>query len=78
MAISERLKEAMTPDTPKREDELADAIDRWEEEERKLEMLGSEYVMPAPFLKTVLGNIMDVGKAKDHFEMLASQHKQWE
>ena len=41
-------------------------------------MMGSEYVIPLPFLKTALRKIMDVGKAKDHFDMLETQHSAWE
>ena len=42
MAVSERVKRIMIPDTPKQESMIAEAIDRWEEEKTKLEMPGTE------------------------------------
>ena len=68
----------MTLFTPKTEAMIADAVDQWEEEKRKLEMLGSEYVMQVPFLRTTLTKLTAVGKAKDHDEYIEGQCKSWD
>ena len=46
--------------------------------DRKLEMLGTEYVIQKPFLRAALQKLMDLGKAKDHYEALESQHRDWD
>ena len=40
-------------------------------------MLGTEYVMQKPFFRTALKKLIDLGKTRDHYETLESQHRDW-
>ena len=72
-AISERIKQVMTPASPKQESEIADHIDRWLERMRILEQMRKEYELPGPFKITALRHLM-IGKAKEYFEIVESRN----
>ena len=64
----------MTPTPPKSEENIADNIDKWEDQVRMLEEINREYALNDVFKRTALRSLM-VGKAKDHFEMLEAENK---
>ena len=68
LAIGERMRRIINPNTPKNESELAEAIDKWIEAERNLENIKDEYKLSKPFQFVALESIMNVGRAKDFYE----------
>jgi len=68
LGLSEQTRRVMHPDPPKREEDLADAVEAWAEKMRRLEGHGPKYALPAMFKQAALKLLM-VGKSKDHFDI---------
>jgi hypothetical protein len=77
LALTERTKMVMSPVQPRREDEIADAVDKWREQVRALESFGDMYKLSLAFKVTALKSLM-VGKAKEFFDSTFStvHHRQ--
>ena len=69
MAITQRTQIIMNPTIPKSEEGIADSIDRWKEQIRVFDTLGSEYSLPSAFKETALRQLM-IGKARDYYDSL--------
>ena len=74
MALSERVKIIMTPTPPKSEDNIADAIEKWEDQANSLKDINKEYELNDLFKRTALRTLM-VGKAKDRYEMIDTENE---
>ena len=69
-ALTDRMSKVMNPTPPKSDADLANAIDKWEENLRQLEAMGEKYNLVAEFRKTALGRLMSVGQAKGVYEQI--------
>ena len=72
-AVAERIRKLMSPPTPKKEQDVADAMDRWIESARTLENMKPEYKLQDPFEVTALESVMNIGQGKTYFENLKVQ-----
>ena len=63
LAITKRMSAYVSPGTPAKESQLADAIDRWIEEGRVLESMGDKYRLSEEWKSTAIERIMDVWQA---------------
>jgi len=61
----------MNPTPPKKEEEIADAIDRWCEAQRQIEEVDMDLRLKPMFNMAAL-KVMMVGKAEDFFENVES------
>ena len=77
-ATAERIRKMMSPSTPKGEQDIADAMDRWIESARTLENMKPEYKLQDPFKVTALESLMSVGQGKIYFENLKAQGLEFE
>ena len=68
MGLAEQARKLMHPDPPRREEELAEAIDQWLDKLKRLELHGKEYELPPVFKMNALRMLM-TGKAKEYFDM---------
>ena len=69
MAMSQRTKIVMTPIPAKKEEDIADSIDKWLEQLRAVEEMGDQYIMQPVFKIAALKSLM-IGRAKDYFETI--------
>ncbi len=58
----------MHPTQPKREEELAEHVEMWQDRMWRLEAHGDEFKMP-PLYKTSAVRMLMTGKVKDYFDM---------
>ena len=58
MALAERTRMLMGPEAPRREEDIAEALKKWCEQERLLQAHGDEYRLNAAFKFTALRVIM--------------------
>jgi hypothetical protein len=70
LGLAEQAKRLMQPDTPKKEEDMAEALDNWEDKCKRLTGYGEKYKLP-PVYKIVALRSLTIGKARDHFD-------QWE
>jgi hypothetical protein len=74
VGLTEQARRLMHPELPKKEEDLAEAVDNRVEKVRRLEAHGSKYALAAVFKVTALRCLM-VGKAKEYFELWESEHE---
>ena len=58
LALTEKTRELMAPNPVKHEYEIADALEKWSEQERTLRAHGDEYKLSAAFKVTALRMLM--------------------
>ena len=68
--VTDRMSKAMNPAPPKSDADLANAIERWEENLKQLEAMGEGYNLMTEFRKTALGRLMSGGQAKSIYEQI--------
>jgi hypothetical protein len=73
ITVAARIGKIMTPAAPKKDEELADAIDRWQESQRQLQEMDPEYGLMPVFKISALKQLMSV-RGKEYFENLESQY----
>ena len=64
LGLAEQARKLMHPDPPKREEELAEYVEMWQDKMRRLEAHGDEYKL-APVFKTNALRMLMTGKAKE-------------
>ena len=67
-ARSEQSAQLMNPNTASKEEDVAGAIELWEEKSSRLARHGADYVLPAAYKKVALKKIL-IGKSKETFEL---------
>ena len=86
MGLMERTKIVMNPTAPKREEDMASALDMWLERVKELRRYGAAYDLNVAFKVAAVKSLM-VGRAKDMFdqweEMISgggeiASEKQWD
>ena len=70
LGLAEEAKRLMQPDTPKREEDMAEALDSWGDTYNILSTYGMKHNLPSVY-KIVARRSLTVGRARDHFH-------QWE
>ena len=65
--LAEQAKRLMQPDTPKKEEDMAEALDNWEDKCKRLTGCGEKHKLP-PVYKIVALRSLTIGKARDHFD----------
>ena len=73
MTIQERTRSVMNPTPPKKEEEIASALESWVTETRLIEQQGPNYVLPPAFKMTALKIIMTI--KEDQFEQMLRSPK---
>ena len=68
LALSERTRMLMHPEAPKREEDIAEAIEKWCEQERLLLAHGDDYKLSAAFKITALRVLMSC--KREQFELM--------
>ena len=68
LGLMEQAAKAMSPSQAAKEDNVADAIELWEEKMNRLARHGEEYQLSEAFKKVALEKIL-VGKLRDNFEL---------
>ena len=68
--VTDRMNKAMNPSPPKSDADLANAIEKWEENLKQLEAMGEGYNLMTEFRKTALGRLMSGGQAKSIYEQI--------
>ena len=58
LALTEKTRQLMSPTPVKHEYEIADALEKWSEQERTLRVHGDEYKLSAAFKMTALRMLM--------------------
>ena len=58
LALTEKTRQLMSPTPVKHEYEIADALEKWSEQERTLRAHGDEYKLSAAFKVTALRELM--------------------
>ena len=58
----------MHPDPPKKEEELSEHVDAWQDKMRRLEAHGDEYKLPPMYKINALRMLM-IGKSKEYFDL---------
>ena len=74
LGITSQAMKLMQPEAPKKEEELAEALDIWLERVRRLEAHGDKYILPTLYKVAALRQLV-VGKAKEHYELWEQDHK---
>ena len=73
IALSEKTRQLMAPNPVKREHEIADALEKWSEQERTVRAHGDKYALPAVFKVTALRILMTC--KLEQFELLEREAK---
>ena len=73
LALSERTRMLIHPDAPKREEDIADSLEKWCEQERLLQAHGEDYKLSAAFKVTALKVLMSC--KKDQFENMERESR---
>jgi len=68
LGLAEQARRLIQPESPKKEEDIAEYVDLWEERINRLEAHGDEYKLSSLYKVTALRQLM-VGKAIDHFEI---------
>ena len=68
LGLAEQARKLMHPDPPKREEELAECVEMWQDKMRRLEAHGDEYKL-APVFKINALRMLMTGKAKEYFDL---------
>ena len=68
LGLSEQARRLMHPDPPKKEEELSEHVDAWQDKMRRSEALGDEYKLPAMYKINALRMLM-IGKSKEYFDL---------
>ncbi len=63
----------MHPSPPKKEEELAEYVETWQNKMRRLEARGGEFKF-APLFKVHALRMLMTGKAKEHFDLWEADH----
>ena len=63
LGLTSQAMNSMHPETPKKEEDIAECLDQWVEIVRRLEAHGSKYALP-PLYKVTAMKLMMVGRAK--------------
>ena len=66
LGLAEQARMLMHPAPPKREEELADHVEMWQDNMRRLETQGDEFKL-APVFKINALRILVAGKAQEYF-----------
>ena len=69
LAMTERMKTIMTPTPPKKEEDIADAIAKWNEQCKAVEEMGASHILPETFRKIALKSLM-IGRGKEYYETM--------
>ena len=72
LGLAARATRIMHPQTPKKEEDIIAAIDRWNEQMKLLANYGASHELPNVFKIAALKTLMNVGKAKEYFETIES------
>ena len=70
--MKEQAALLMNPATAAKEEEIAEAIERWEEKVNRLARHGEDYRLPEAFKEVALKQML-TGKIKDNFELWQSE-----
>ena len=73
LALSERTRMLINPEAPRREEDIADALEKWCEQERLLPAHGEDYKLSAAFKVTALKVLMNC--KKEQFETMERESK---
>ena len=77
LGLTEQTRRLMHPEAPKKQEDLADAVDTWVERVKRLEAHGDKYALPALYKVTALRLLM-VGTSKDHFELWGAEYQNYD
>jgi hypothetical protein len=72
MGLAEQARRLMQPETPKKEEDIAQAIEEWEMRLTRLAAHGKEYELNAMF-KIIALRSLTTGRAREYFEMWESE-----
>ena len=72
MGLAEQARRLMQPETPKKEVEMAAAIEEWEMRLHRLAAHGKEYELNVMF-KIIALRFLTVGRAREYYEMWESE-----
>ena len=75
LALSERTRMLIHPEAPKREEDIADALEKWCEQERLLQAHGEDYKLSAAFKVTAFKVLMSC--KKEQFETTRCSRTCW-
>ena len=73
LALTEMTRSLMHPSSPKHDHEIADALERWAEQERSLRAHGTEYSLSAAYKVTALRIIMTC--RREQFEFMERESR---
>ena len=68
LGLAEQSAQLMNPKTASKEEDVAGAIERWEDKSSRLARHGADYVLPAAYKKVALKKIL-TSKIKETFEL---------
>ncbi len=68
LGIAEQARRLMHPGPPKKEEELAEHLEMWQDKMTKLKALGEEYKLTLVFKINALRMVM-TGKAKEYLDL---------
>ena len=68
MGLMEQARRLMHPEAPKKEEDIAAAVEEWEEKMKRLGAHGREYEL-SPMFKIIALGCLTVGRAREYFEM---------
>ena len=73
LALTEKTKTLMSPTPAKHEWEIADAIEKWAEQERTVSAHGDDYKLSVVFKVTALRVLMS--RKREHFDIMEREAK---
>jgi hypothetical protein len=68
LGLAEQARRLMHPDPPKKEEDLSESVEAWQDKMRRLEAHGDEYKLSTVFKINALRMLM-TGKAKEYFDI---------
>ena len=68
LGLAEQARRLMHPDPPKKEEDLSESVEAWQDKMRRLEAHGDEYKL-APVFKINALRMLMTGKAKEYFDI---------
>ena len=75
--LSQEVMKLMKPHQAKKESDVAEAIEAWEEHMNRLARHGKEYELPPVFKQEALKCIL-IGKIRDHFDLWVAEQMPFE
>ena len=75
LELSEQARRLMHRDAPKKEEDLSEHVDAWQDKMRRLEAHGDEYKLPAMYKINALRMLM-IGKSKEYFDLWKADRDQ--